>query len=351
MDADRESLWGYKEESIQRYRGMMAFPDARNLNERTKEHWPDWHRFKALKIGLKICAQASKTYQQCSARVANTLTARVKGKHRAIAHIDWEHDLVIDGVECGCCFALCPFERMVQCTDGHLFCKECVGSYASTMLGSLDANLQCMERSGCREVFPESELRRVLSPALFSLYCRVKQDQEVKSAGLDNLQECPRCDFKVVIEDSSQAVFWCLDQRCLAVTCRECKALDHRPRSCVEAAQSTKEQMDARRHVEEAMSLALIRKCPRCTKGFVKQSGCNNMKCPHCGTHSCYVCRKTIKGYDHFDKPNNCPLWEQVADRHTNEVAEAAKNAMQEYKGKHTALGEDDLCRLYHPCD
>src|SRR6267154_5647581 len=28
---------------------------------------------------------------------------------------------------------------------------------------------------------------------------------------------------------------------------------------------------------------------------------CNKMTCPNCSTVSCYICRKVINGYEHFD--------------------------------------------------
>ncbi|KAI0395916.1 hypothetical protein F5Y17DRAFT_170387 [Xylariaceae sp. FL0594] len=81
-----------------------------------------------------------------------------------------------------------------------------------------------------------------------------------------------------------------------------------------------------RTQVEQAMSMAIKRVCPRCNTSFVKNSGCNKLVCP-CGYKMCYVCRKDIgaanEGYQHFcqhfrpegdgrqcNQCNNCNLWE-----------------------------------------
>ncbi|KAH6855676.1 hypothetical protein B0I37DRAFT_365455 [Chaetomium sp. MPI-CAGE-AT-0009] len=63
-----------------------------------------------------------------------------------------------------------------------------------------------------------------------------------------------------------------------------------------------------RTQVEQAMSLAVKRVCPRCNTSFVRDSGCNKMTCP-CGYEMCYICRKDLTsgsgknpeaGYQHF---------------------------------------------------
>jgi hypothetical protein len=60
-----------------------------------------------------------------------------------------------------------------------------------------------------------------------------------------------------------------------------------------------------RTQVEQAMSLAVKRVCPRCNTSFVRSSGCNKMRCP-CGYEMCYICRADISGktrnstYQHF---------------------------------------------------
>lgn len=122
-------------------------------------------------------------------------------------------------------FFLSNFQtKMVQCPDAHLFCSDCVTAYASTQLGAHDVNILCMDQSGCKHPFPESELRRLLSPKLMELYERVKQRKEIEAAGLDGLEECPFCEYKCVIENPNEKLFRCgNEETCGAITCRSCK--------------------------------------------------------------------------------------------------------------------------------
>ncbi len=102
-----------------------------------------------------------------------------------------------------------------------------------------------------------------------------------------------------------------------------------------------------RTQVEQAMSMAIKRVCPRCHTSFVKTAGCNKLTCP-CGYKMCYVCRKDISGndgpdagYRHFcdhfrphgdGRPCNqcrrCNLWE-------TEDTEAVLQAAREEAERH----------------
>lgn len=245
-----------------------------------------------------------------------------------------------DGIECGCCFSLYPFDKMVQCPEAHLFCKSCMSSYASNLLGEHNPNIVCMDQSGCKLPFPQSELERFLTPKLLELYHRVRQRKDIEDAGLENLEECPFCDYKCVIENEMEKLFRCENVDCGAVSCRECKKPDHLPKTCKEV--ESDKHLDAQHIVEEAMTRALMRNCPKCQKAFIKEHGCNKMTCPNCRTVSCYICREVIKGYEHFgnnSSPYNaqvdkskCLLWDPVEQRHATEVQEAAKKALEELK-------------------
>ena len=56
--------------------------------------------------------------------------------------------------------------------------------------------------------------------------------------------------------------------------------------------------------IEEKMTEALVRRCHKCNLKFLKESGCNMMRC-HCGATQCYVCSKPIAGHDHFNQPGS----------------------------------------------
>lgn len=141
---------------------------------------------------------------------------------------------------------------MIQCPDAHLFCRSCLRSYASTLLGTHNPQIQCMSQSICRQTFPSSQLVAVLPRKTYALYERLLQAQEIAKANLEGLEECPFCEWKCVFDVGfdQEKLFRC--DGCGGVSCRNCKKLDHLPKSCEEVEKDRK--LDARHEVEEAMS-------------------------------------------------------------------------------------------------
>ncbi|KAL2121554.1 hypothetical protein VTJ04DRAFT_5581 [Mycothermus thermophilus] len=122
-----------------------------------------------------------------------------------------------------------------------------------------------------------------------------------------------------------------------------------------------------RTQVEQAMSMAVKRVCPRCNTSFVKNSGCNKLTCP-CGYKMCYVCRKDIGGtgdgpdvgYRHFcqhfrphgdgrkcDQCNLCNLWEtEDTDEVLRRAKEEAERKWREAEGRELAGSDVDMTYL-----
>ena len=84
-----------------------------------------------------------------------------------------------------------------------------------------------MHSSECKQPFTESELRRVLDSKLMGLYGRVKQQKEIEDACLEDLEECPFCEWKCEIAASKEEekLFRCGNEEggCGVVSCRMCK--------------------------------------------------------------------------------------------------------------------------------
>jgi len=106
-------------------------------------------------------------------------------------------------------------------------------------------------------------------------------------------------------------------------------------------------KLSAKHIIEEAMTAALVQKCNRCAKPFVKIHGCNKMTCL-CGNRQCYVCGKSIKDYNHFERregPNGtkCPLHEKDDSRLEQKLKDAQSDAVKKVLEEQDDLKEDDI--------
>ena len=89
---------------------------------------------------------------------------------------------------------------------------------------------------------------------------------------------------------------------------RLCREPNHVPLRCEEVERQN--ETDMRTYIEKRVTEAMLRKCHRCDKRFVKDVGCNKMTCI-CGATSCYVCREPDIDYSHFNE-NKWVAWTQI---------------------------------------
>lgn len=255
--------------------------------------------------------------------------------------IEEEHRLAGTLVECQCCFAEVLPDRTVPC-DGdeiHLFCNSCVKHKAEVQVGLMQYELKCFDTSGCQAGFSIKLVRKVIGDKLMKRLEDLQQQDEIAKASIDGLEECPFCEFKAICPPVEQnKEFTCLNSDCEKVSCRLCKEDTHIPQTCEEA--KKERGLEVRHTVEEAMTAALIRKCPKCGLSIVKEDGCNKLRC-RCGALICDVCKKDIskEGYMHFQVgTSTCNLHEGDTGlrRRMNEVMQAEKAAMAE------VLAQDD---------
>ncbi|CAK7212537.1 hypothetical protein SBRCBS47491_001499 [Sporothrix bragantina] len=149
--------------------------------------------------------------------------------------------------------------------------------------------------------------------------------------------------------------FRCQNPACARVSCLGCSKVWTDIHVCHESS-----LVALRTQVEQAMSMAIKRVCPRCHTSFVKTVGCNKLTCP-CGYKMCYVCRKDISGnegpdagYRHFcehfrphgdgracTQCRRCNLWESEDTEAVLQAArEEAERKWRETEQRELSLSE-----------
>ncbi|KAE8140637.1 hypothetical protein BDV38DRAFT_240056 [Aspergillus pseudotamarii] len=259
-----------------------------------------------------------------------------------------EHTRSGNLVECQCCYSDFPSNRVVPCEGAtvHFFCFRCIRKTAETQIGMMRYKLECLDMSDCKAKFARDYLKKALGSSLMGKLDDLQQQDEVEQAGLEGLESCPFCDFKGIcppVEEDRE--FRCCNPSCETVSCRLCKGKSHIPKTCDET--RTDRGLPARHVVEEAMSEALIRNCPKCNVKIIKDMGCNKMTCSKCLCVMCYICKKDIsrEQYDHFGKP---PTYCDTHDdrkpkRFEAEVEQAQRTAIDKVLRENPDLVEEDL--------
>ena len=218
-------------------------------------------------------------------------------------------------LECKCCYVEYEFESMVSCRSGHLFCGTCLQKHTEQRVFGIGnfgvkptegqqtskaLEILCMT-SGCASGFREGQLRKALSDKVMKKYDELQFAAVIESAQMKDVFKCPKCHYIAVRDESLPPLLFNCPQ-CLFNSCTECGEEFHPKILCDQV--ESKNETDGRTKVEEAMTLALVRICPKplCKKKILKNEGCNKMTCA-CGTLLCYVCGKEILstvGYKHF---------------------------------------------------
>ncbi|KAI9889859.1 MAG: hypothetical protein M1814_004694 [Vezdaea aestivalis] len=118
--------------------------------------------------------------------------------------------------------------------------------------------------------------------------------------------------------------FQCRSPACGRASCMVCSKAWVDPHHCYQS-----ERLAYEAYIDNFLTAAMKRTCPRCYTSFVKESGCNRMICP-CGYAMCYVCRGQLDeskdAYNHFcahfralggpcTKCEKCELWRVEEDK------------------------------------
>ncbi|XP_045592246.1 uncharacterized protein [Procambarus clarkii] len=271
-------------------------------------------------------------YVRMQTEIKEHLWKKEENKRRAFLWAKATHQLL----ECRCCYDDEVLEEDMDTCNApgskHKFCINCIRRFAEEEIGQGRTSFRCLEGE-CKAEFSLATLKKVMMPSIFSNILERKQLEEIAAAGIEDLVACPFCNFQTIMPNKEDKVFKCLNPECMKDSCRFCKEPNHVPLRCEEV--EKQHQKDARTYMENRMTEAMVRECWKCKKRFIKEDGCNKMRCS-CGAMMCYICKKQINGYAHFEDklvptdPTKCPLWSNSEKIHAEEVRDVADRLKQE---------------------
>jgi hypothetical protein len=264
-------------------------------------------------------------------------------------------------IECNCCTIDNYINDIVQCTEGHLFCKMCVTRHANIRIFEITKEyIECMcHNEKCNGYFDNKTLKYILPEKTYNEYIKISEEKMFIKANID-LTKCRNCSNAYLLDDDIQIL---ICPNCSFKTCKKCNGDIHKGYTCEEWINKEKESNktdNIRLTLEEAMSDILIKKCPniKCKNKTIKNEGCNKMTC-NCGTCFCYVCGIDItkKGYQHFCTEafcthincNKCILYTNAEVDNENRMKQEAnkiiRNVDKDLKEKTDIIANDILTK------
>jgi TRIAD3 protein (E3 ubiquitin-protein ligase RNF216) len=153
----------------------------------------------------------------------------------------------------------------------HYYCHDCAKEYAKNIIGSMKGVVPCCS-GDCKAELWKKQLLAILEPGLSKRLELNLQNEVLRMAGMEDLSECPFCDFKAILPPISEdPLFRCQNfEKCGKTSCRKCDKVEHPGISCIAVGKAKlSEGEDANKALLEklraelatALSDALICKC------------------------------------------------------------------------------------------
>ena len=201
---------------------------------------------------------------------------------------------------CRCCFHYKSKKHMRKCSEGHPVCVSCIKKSIYTKIGEGNPSSQCIAMCSdeiCNGTYSYELLRSIVGTETMNEMTKIESMNAVYHSNIRDMFVCAHCGYQFsLINKKAYRVKCC--PICQKGTCVRCGLKEHPGRTCKVAIN------DERLH-QKGISI-----CPKCRCEFIKDKGCNMIKCSKCGTRFCYVCGKILPdsiGYKHFSYAKKCP--------------------------------------------
>lgn len=134
--------------------------------------------------------------EQIHSQTRERLCASDKDLAKALNQTEYESQNQL--ISCQCCFSDVAFEDLGHCSEGHLFCGDCIQRLVNESLfgqGTLRGQpVSCVVTEGCLGRWSDETLQRFVTPQNLELYNVMVTERELVKAGID-LIKCPFCPY------------------------------------------------------------------------------------------------------------------------------------------------------------
>ncbi len=184
------------------------------------------------------------------------------------------------------------YNDMFSLGCGHLFCKDCFGSYLKGQIadGPMCVIAHCPEFK-CKQGILPNVFHHFLSTADRETYERFVVRRFIECSKSMHYCPAPNCE-KVAICQNGKANIKC---GCGHHYCSACKEETHEPASCAQVAKWV--EKNASDGESSRWIFVNTKKCPKCYTRIEKNQGCMHMVCSQCSHNWCWVCMGTHHVY------------------------------------------------------
>nr|GEX42406.1 E3 ubiquitin-protein ligase RNF14 [Tanacetum cinerariifolium] len=209
--------------------------------------------------------------------------------------------------ECCICFSEFAGSEFIRLPCLHFFCENCMKTYTEVCIQEGNVNRHCCPIAKCGGMIPSGLIKGWLGDEQFEKWENLSLQKTLES--MTDVAYCPRCELPCIEDGDRHAQC----AKCFFSFCTLCKEKRHAGIKCatpemklhmLQERQSLMPMGHKQRMIQELLSVKEIlrdaKQCPSCKMAISRTEGCNKMVCANCGTFFCYLCNKSIDGYDHF---------------------------------------------------
>lgn len=266
---------------------------------------------------MNQCLGITKKKTQCKRIVRNGQFCFIH-EHQPEVH-QYQPDASTVNVVCKSCLDEFNANDVIVCRKdaSHIICNECLKRCVIVWIESAKIDMKCIYDGSehCHGHYDESQFKNILDDDEYARLIDIRQMSVVAEMAsiIPNYQICGKCRmWGIQVDVKTKMEIKC--SGCDFSWCNLCQSEFH-DRTCYYIDGSkyktkTEKRIKIANILSEIKTNSVMHCCPHCNVKFVKDEGCNLIKCNKCNGHSCYICgiKIHIKQNSYYHHFKNHPL-------------------------------------------